>query len=769
MNSKAKLVIQWSFAVLTAFLISGFLMIQEAKAAPVFSGEILPKMSDSFMTYKDGYYYLIYSDYKKDIYINKSASLSGINAGTKVKVYTAPASGADSEDTWSPFLYFINNKWYIYYSATGVKGDAFGHRVFVLQSDTTDAQGGYTSKGQLVDPYDSGNSRCALTLAPFDYNGKTYAVLSRCNIVDPVKGALSKVSIITMSDPWTASSDESFISEPTYTWEGLVDEGPVPLIHNGDLFVLHSANATHDDYKMALVKYTGSNPLSAGAWTKTSTPVFQSYSGTDGNAMNPGVPSVVKSPDGTEDWLVYHACNGPENCNGWNEQSMRAQKFTWNANGTPNFGTPLPVGVSRLVPSGETGNDAPLLSRFNDSATGTGMNQIEYSANWSSASGCSICYNNDEHFSNVTGSTATIRFTGNQIKIYSSLDPSHGKIGFSLDGGTEKLVDLYESVRHWNVVSYLSPILDDGPHTLTIRVTGQKKIGKDANNQDIQLGTDTFVSIDKVEVTALTNVESGTTTLNDTVNGTYTSGWSYGTGCGCYLNDEHFTKNANEYVTIPFYGTKIQYYGSRDPSHGIGAFSIDGGAETNVDFYAGARQWNQLMYTSPTLPLGYHTLKVRATGTKNALSSDSFITSDDVVVTGTIVTVNDSTIGTSANQFKYTGAWSSATSSTCGCEWKDEHFGNATNATVEIQFYGTQIEYFGSRDPSHGIAAFSIDGGAETNKDFYASSRLWAQSIYTSPELPLGYHTLKIRVTGTTSGTGAGANTYITVDKVKIH
>jgi hypothetical protein len=51
--------------------------------------------------------------------------------------------------------------------------------------------------------------------------------------------------------------------------------------------------------------------------------------------------------------------------------------------------------------------------------------------------------------------------------------------------------------------------------------------------------------------------------------------------------------------------------------YGIGAVSIDGGSETNVDFYASTHEGNQLLWTSPTLPAGKHTFKLRVTGNHN--------------------------------------------------------------------------------------------------------------------------------------------------------
>jgi GH43 family beta-xylosidase len=34
-------------------------------------------------------------------------------------------------------------------------------------------------------------------------------------------------------------------------------------------------------------------------------------------------------------------------------RSTRAQKFTWNTDGTPNFGTPVRLGTTLTAPSGE--------------------------------------------------------------------------------------------------------------------------------------------------------------------------------------------------------------------------------------------------------------------------------------------------------------------------------------------------------------------------------------------------------------------------------
>ena len=83
-------------------------------------------------------------------------------------------------------------------------------------------------------------------------------------------------------------------------------------------------------------------------------------------------------------------------------------------------------------------------------------------------------------------------------------------------------------------------------------------------------------------------------------------------------------------MTVAFTGTQIKFYGVKDPGHGIGAVSIDGGAETNIDFYASTRAGNVLLWTSPALTSGSHTFKLRVTGTKNVSSSNTWTVPDRV-------------------------------------------------------------------------------------------------------------------------------------------
>ena len=102
-----------------------------------------------------------------------------------------------------------------------------------------------------------------------------------------------------------------------------------------------------------------------------------------------------------------------------------------------------------------------------------------------------------------------------------------------------------------------------------------------------------------------------------THSGTECPGPNCSTSSLSYDNTCSWDNQANEYVTLSFTGVQIKFYGVIDPLYGIGAVSLDGGAETNIDFYASAHGGDQLLWTSPMLPAGTHTFKLRVTGNHN--------------------------------------------------------------------------------------------------------------------------------------------------------
>jgi GH43 family beta-xylosidase len=311
---------------------------------------IKPRGQDPSVVYRDGFYYLVQSENgDKELYVYKSPTLSGIASGTRVRVWTGPASGPECCELWAPELLFLQGKWYIYYAADD--GNNANHRMYVLESTGSDAQGSYVSRGRITAPTD----RWAIDGTVLERGGSLYFLWSGWA---GTVNTQQNLYIAPMSNPWTISGERALISEPTQIWERrggdgvnwpYINEAPQVLQRNGKVFIVYSASGSWtDDYCLGMLTASDSaNLLLRSSWAKSSGCVFQKAAG----AYGPGHNTLTTSPDYTEDWHVYHANTSAGS--GWGGRSLRIQKITWNSSGNPVFGTPVAADAPFAGPSGE--------------------------------------------------------------------------------------------------------------------------------------------------------------------------------------------------------------------------------------------------------------------------------------------------------------------------------------------------------------------------------------------------------------------------------
>ena len=299
------------------------------------------------------------------IYVYRSDTLTSPKQNG-VKVWSPTGSGWNQTDIWAPELHRIGDHWYIYYAAgqpgpSGPDAAFTDQRAGVLESVGTDPQGPYLDKGMLYtgdDVAGGTNNVWAIDMTVARINGELYAVWSGWEQNRTTHVTPQHLYIARMSNPWTIATNRVKISSPVEPWEiGIgnpplnLQEGPEFLVNGDNTFIVYSTRESFlPDYRLGLLKLNtpASNPLNAANWTKTG-PVFTGLA--SAGVYGVGHASFTVSPDGTENWIVYHAKS--VSAPGWDDRMVRMQKFTWNTDGTPNFGTPTATGMTVAVPSGQ--------------------------------------------------------------------------------------------------------------------------------------------------------------------------------------------------------------------------------------------------------------------------------------------------------------------------------------------------------------------------------------------------------------------------------
>jgi GH43 family beta-xylosidase len=252
-------------------------------------------------------------------------------AASESTVVFRPADGL--EQIWSPTLWQMAGRWWIYFTAQQPGG---AHAIYVLESDTADALGSYTFRG----PLDLG--RPAIDPSILTLKGVNYLMYVS---VDRGENA---IQMVRMTSPMQPAGPSSVIAEPEYPWERgagstrtyPVDEGPTALYHEGKVFVVFSASDTASPlYCLGLLTYGGGDPLDRRSWKKSDRPVFSAAPAN--RIYGPGRGTFAYAADGSA-WLLYAAKT--TDAPGTSNRQTRAQRFTWNRDGTPNFGSPVEDG-----------------------------------------------------------------------------------------------------------------------------------------------------------------------------------------------------------------------------------------------------------------------------------------------------------------------------------------------------------------------------------------------------------------------------------------
>jgi GH43 family beta-xylosidase len=307
-----------------------------------FANPVAPEGADPWVLRWRGAYYYCRSR-RGRIEVSRSDRLHDVCRAPALPVWEPPAGLRLRHHLWAPELHHLDGRFYVYVAADD--GRNHTHRMLVLEGDALDPQRPFSRKAQLAHPDD----RWAIdgTVLAMD-DGRRYLLWSGWEGETDVEQGLYAA---LLANPWTIAGERHRISRPEHAWEAnarpAVNEGPSVLRNPaGQVFVVYSAAASWtDEYCLGLLTLVGDDPLRPECWRKSPSPVFRRSALVHG----PGHASFVKSPDGSEDWIVYHAaCHSGA---GW-KRDVRMQRFGWQPDGSPDFGRPVPTGVALELPAG---------------------------------------------------------------------------------------------------------------------------------------------------------------------------------------------------------------------------------------------------------------------------------------------------------------------------------------------------------------------------------------------------------------------------------
>ena len=315
---------------------------------------LLDEGADPSLEYFEGNYYLVQSG-GGGLTVTESSTLTGLADVAPTQVWTSGGDGSPEFNNWAPEIHHLEGRWYIYYAGSDTEGEFLDQRSHVIEAD--EPLGPYSYAGQL----DLQPDRWAIDGTVLEYDdGRLYFVWSGWEGEELTIPVTQKLYIAPLSDPTTVSGERVLISEPDMEWEqqgGLfINEGPDTIFRGDKVHIVYSASSSMSDFYClaTLTADVTSDPLEPDSWTKSDGCLFEQNK--DAGLYGPGHNNLVESPDGTQDWNVYHA-NLTRGA-GWDGRSVHMQQFGWRADDSPFFGIPVGPDAEIAVPSGEPGSDS---------------------------------------------------------------------------------------------------------------------------------------------------------------------------------------------------------------------------------------------------------------------------------------------------------------------------------------------------------------------------------------------------------------------------
>ncbi|KAI6373021.1 hypothetical protein MCOR25_003552 [Pyricularia grisea] len=291
--------------------------------------------SDPQMVYHDGMYYLTSTTWT-DVQIAAASTIEGLKTATAKVIWSDRTSDQNRAcNFWAPEMHKVDGRWHLFFSASVCNPD-WGIALPTLRV--------YTLAGGVENPLSAEYE----LLGPITPPNFTDGMLD----ASPAGASLWIAKLLSP----TKCTNATMIAAPEFDWEksdSAVLEGPYGLVSpSGTNYIVYSADSCNTPaYKLGALRYDsstgGDDPMNPESWSKLPDPIFTTGNGLYGPAHN----AFFKSPDGTQDWQVFHAnLNEGDGCG--TTRKTFIQPISW-SDDTPDMGVPLPVGTEITPPSGQ--------------------------------------------------------------------------------------------------------------------------------------------------------------------------------------------------------------------------------------------------------------------------------------------------------------------------------------------------------------------------------------------------------------------------------
>ncbi|KAI0178801.1 glycoside hydrolase family 43 protein [Hypoxylon sp. FL1284] len=319
---------------------------------------------DPFVNLCRGRYYLTFTAGNR-VEIWSSDSLADIEVSASRHVIWTPPPGTEhSADLWAPELHALEGRWYVYYAAAHAARGNRSHRMYVLGGPAA-SEDPCLGRWEFLGRVRGLPDRWAIDGTVFAVGGHLYLAYSGWPLDrDPNDHSdlVQQLMVAKLESPIAVAATTGggdappvvVISRPEHPWEVTRDpNGVVHGINEGPQFLrspdgawqglaYSCAGSWTRDYKMAVLRYLGGDPLRPDSWRKAREPLVQQTTTTttttrDGESpplFGPGHGSFLQIPGAGNDEFVlavYHATDAPTD--GWENRRARAQLVAFTDDG----------------------------------------------------------------------------------------------------------------------------------------------------------------------------------------------------------------------------------------------------------------------------------------------------------------------------------------------------------------------------------------------------------------------------------------------------